>query len=129
MFRHYFQLLLAQDGNLHCILVLHSKCLGIHRDIGTEMESQHIGHAHSLDFPCIGHRLDQTSLGDTHIHQEKYNFHECNSRRKRLQRTEFSFSYFKTTLVKLTRMTKHSCPSFFTNALERGFAKSILTTR
>ena len=53
------------------------------------MDDQHIGRAHNPDSPCIGHNLDQTSLGDTHIHQEPDNFHECNSRRKWLQNMEF----------------------------------------
>ena len=56
------------------------------------MDGQHIGRAHSPDSPCIGRNLDQTSLGDTHIHQEPDNFHEGNSRRKWLQDMEFSIS-------------------------------------
>ena len=55
------------------------------------MESQHIGHAHSQDSPCIGHILDQTSLDDTHIHQEQYNFHERNYQRKWLQKGKQNF--------------------------------------
>ena len=79
------QVLHVLDGSLHCILALHSKCLDIHHNIGIVMVCQRIAHEHSPDSPCIGHNLDQTSLGDTRILQEQCSVHDYNSQHKWLQ--------------------------------------------